>query len=332
MQWPDGGVVAQIPLGRGATYAVESRMALPDAAQLRAAADRTVPPAMRNRYAEPPPASDRTRELARRITAGATTDYDRVRAVERWLGENTRYSLDAPLSPSDVDVVDHFLFTSRLGWCEQVSSSMVVLLRTVGVPARLAAGFVPGERDPISGRFTVRERDAHAWTEVWFAGVGWVPFDPTAEVPLAGEDAAIAGGGSAERWLDLVAVVLVATGLGLVALDGLRALVPAVVRRFSRLLGRSRRGRAGRGRRIGGDAGAEERLAGIRRVEAHLEEVAAPKAGPRGPQETVTAYAARADRELAVVGAAADAARYGASEFDEAGAHAALDRLVGRAD
>ena len=64
---------------------------------------------------------------------------------------------------------------------------MVVLARSVGIPARLVTGFVPGEQDPVTGTYTVRAKHAHAWAEVWFAGIGWGPFDPTASVPLAGD-------------------------------------------------------------------------------------------------------------------------------------------------
>jgi hypothetical protein len=64
---------------------------------------------------------------------------------------------------------------------------MVVLARSVGIPARLASGFVPGTRDALTGEFVVRERDAHAWAEIYFPGIGWQPFDPTASVPLAGD-------------------------------------------------------------------------------------------------------------------------------------------------
>ena len=71
-----------------------------------------------------------------------------------------------------------------------------MLARSVGIPARLATGFVPGEKDGLSGRFVVRERDAHVWTEVYFPGVGWQGFDPTASVPLAGE------AGAARSWME----------------------------------------------------------------------------------------------------------------------------------
>ncbi len=197
------------PLGRGATYTVVSRRIPLTAARLRAA-DGPVPEEIRARYAQPPVATDRVRAAATQVTRDAATPYDQIVALEAWMGRRTEYSLDAPLAPPGVDVVDHFLFESRQGWCEQVASSLVVLARANGLPARLVTGFVPDERDPVTGTFTVRARDAHSWAEVWFPRVGWVPFDPTAEVPLAGNDRPRSTAG---QWLADHAVLLV---LGLV--------------------------------------------------------------------------------------------------------------------
>ena len=76
------------------------------------------------------------------------------------------------------------------------------MARSVGIPARLATGFVPGTRDALTGQFVVRERDAHAWAEIYFPGVGWQPFDPTASVPLAGDathERLVAAGGASPR-------------------------------------------------------------------------------------------------------------------------------------
>ncbi|HTL86219.1 MAG TPA: transglutaminaseTgpA domain-containing protein [Acidimicrobiia bacterium] len=183
--------------GKGAVYTVVSRRYPATADDLRAANASDTPPAIVAQYAQAPTATtSRVRALARQITAGSKTTYDSVQAIENWLGANTRYSLDAPLSPENVDVVDDFLFRSKLGWCEQIASSLVVLARSVGIPARLTTGFAPGERDGLTGRFVVRERDAHAWAEIYFPGIGWQGFDPTENVPLAGDAAA---GGS---WLD----------------------------------------------------------------------------------------------------------------------------------
>jgi len=81
--------------------------------------------------------------------------------------------------------VDEFLFVRREGFCEHIASAMAVLLRTVGVPTRLVTGFGPGERNPFTGYFDVRESDAHAWLEVLYPRYGWVPYDPTFGVPAA---------------------------------------------------------------------------------------------------------------------------------------------------
>jgi hypothetical protein len=184
---PDGTMAIVGGFGRGATYSVVSRRALATEATLRAADAQQVPERVAAQYAQQPHTTSRVRELAGDITAVAPTTYDKVRAIERWLGDNTKYSLDAPLASPGKDVVDQFVFESRVGWCEQVASTLVVMLRSVGVPARVATGFVTGHHDPLNGRYVVRERDAHAWAEVYFPGVGWQGFDPTASVPLAGD-------------------------------------------------------------------------------------------------------------------------------------------------
>jgi transglutaminase-like putative cysteine protease len=209
---PDGTALVDGGFGKDAVYSVTSRSTLATEADLRASSSE-VPRDVRTRYAAAPITTDRVRALAEEITAGQPTTYDKIRAIEAWLSRNTEYSLDAPLSPKGMDVVDHFLFETRLGWCEQVSSSLAVLARSIGIPARLATGFVPGEKDGLSGRFVVRERDAHAWTEIYFPGVGWQGFDPTASVPLAGEAA------SARSWIEHLRAhaLQVAIVIGLVA-------------------------------------------------------------------------------------------------------------------
>ena len=186
-QRADGTLLAPFrPMGRGATYTVVSRR-VPVTAQLLRTAGRRAAPAVINRRVRPADRGDRARPLlARQLANGTTSSFDKVQAIERWLSPDVTYSIDAPLTPRGQDVVDDFLFRSHQGWCEQVASSLVVLLRAQGVPARLVTGFVPDEIDPISGSYTVREKDAHAWAEVYFPGVGWQAFDPTASVPLAG--------------------------------------------------------------------------------------------------------------------------------------------------
>lgn len=127
---------------------------------------------------------ERFHDLARAITDGAPTQLDKVLAVERWLRRNTKYELDIPRDPPGRDPVDVFLFDRREGFCEQIATSMVLLLRSVGIPARLATGFGPGERNPFTGYWEVRNSDAHAWVEVYYPRAGWIEYDPTFGVPL----------------------------------------------------------------------------------------------------------------------------------------------------
>jgi hypothetical protein len=123
--------------------------------------------------------------LAHRITDPQTTTYDKVMAVEVWLQQHTEYNLDIPRDPPGVDAVDYFLFERRQGFCEHIASAMTLLLRSVGIPARFVTGFGPGGRNPFTGYYDVRESDAHAWVEVLYPGIGWVPYDPTFGVPPA---------------------------------------------------------------------------------------------------------------------------------------------------
>jgi transglutaminase-like putative cysteine protease len=141
----------------------------------------------------------RTVQLADRLAADATSSYDVVRNMEAWIRANVRYDLQAPVPPEGTDAVDDLLFGSRLGFCEQIASALAVMLRTQGVPTRLATGYVPGERNRVTGVFEVRASDAHAWVEVWFPETGWQAFDPTADVPLAGETTRSSVGGDIVR-------------------------------------------------------------------------------------------------------------------------------------
>ncbi|MCB1283165.1 MAG: hypothetical protein KDB20_02375 [Microthrixaceae bacterium] len=184
---PDGSIVVPAGLGKGATYEVTSARQLDLTAEvLRSTNEVEANARIADRYAQQAVATERVRRLAVELAAGADTTFDKVQAIEAWLDRNVTYSIDAPLAPTDTDVVDDFLFESRVGWCEQIASSMTVLLREQGVPARLATGFVPDSRDAVSGRYRVLENGAHAWTEMWFEGVGWVPFDPTAGIEVSG--------------------------------------------------------------------------------------------------------------------------------------------------
>ncbi len=101
------------------------------------------------------------------------------------MGLHTRYSTDIPpLAPGE-DAVDEFLFGNRTGYCEQISTALAVMLRTLGIPTREATGYIPGSFDPLSDLYTIKASDAHAWVQVYVPGHDWQSFDPTAFVPLA---------------------------------------------------------------------------------------------------------------------------------------------------
>ncbi len=138
----------------------------------------------------PPGRYERVAALARQIVsaARATTTYAKVTALEAWMGGHLRYSTDIPPLLPGQDAVNQFLFGSRVGYCEQISTALAVMLRTLGVPTREAIGYVPGPFDPLSDLYEIQAKDAHSWVQVWFPGVGWQSFDPTAQVPLAPPD------------------------------------------------------------------------------------------------------------------------------------------------
>lgn len=129
---------------------------------------------------------DRVDALAREITAGATSRYDAALAIEQWLRTHATYRLDSPVPGPNEDAVDRFLFVDHTGFCEQFASAETVLLRTLGVPARLVTGLAYGVPEGADRRL-YRVSDLHAWVELWVPGTGWVTSDPTAGVPLAAD-------------------------------------------------------------------------------------------------------------------------------------------------
>ncbi|HET9092570.1 MAG TPA: transglutaminaseTgpA domain-containing protein [Acidimicrobiales bacterium] len=130
------------------------------------------------------------RSIVRRAHARSTEAV--VQALEGWIGAHTHYSTDIPPLRPGEDAVDEFLFGNRTGYCEQISTALAVMLRTLHIPAREAIGYVPGPFDPLSSMYEIQAKDAHAWVQVYFPGYGWQNFDPTAEVPLAPPNAGMA--------------------------------------------------------------------------------------------------------------------------------------------
>jgi transglutaminase-like putative cysteine protease len=184
----------------GDTYFVKAYVPEPTPAEMREA-PAVVPNALLG-YTELEdlaPAYDRVARLARRLARKQPTTYDVVRAVQEHL--RTEYAYDEH-PPRRRYPLPAFLFRDRAGYCQHFSGAMALMLRMVGIPARVAAGFTPGSYNADTKEYRVRDLDAHSWVEVWFQGIGWVPFDPTpsiapAEAQSGVNDASASGGPAA---------------------------------------------------------------------------------------------------------------------------------------
>ncbi len=196
----DGAILSGATMGSGTIYTVVSDDNTATGAQLRSAdssSSASGPTGLplgssgSDPFTQLPHSYPRVAALARQITASIGTTgavnptYEKVEAIERWMSEHVQYTTDIPPLPRGADSVTSFLFGSRRGYCEQISTATAVMLRTLGIPTREAVGYVPGPYSPITDLYDVQADDAHAWVQVWFPGYGWQNFDPTADVPLA---------------------------------------------------------------------------------------------------------------------------------------------------
>jgi protein-glutamine gamma-glutamyltransferase len=163
-------------------YDVVSEVGMPTPSLLRSAPE-TYSKAISLLYLRLPSRIDpRIRELAERVTSPATNNYDRAAETRNYLRDHFGYTLEAQnIDPSDP--IGSFLFTTRKGNCEYFASAMAIMLRTVGIPARLVNGFQTGSYNSFGKDFVVRARDAHSWVEAYFPRYGWIPFDPTPPDP-----------------------------------------------------------------------------------------------------------------------------------------------------
>ncbi len=137
-----------------------------------------ITPAERARCLRLPATDARIFKLAVADTVGASTDEERARLLERHLRSDYGYTLELP-AVEPRDPVAYFLFERREGHCEYFAAAMTVMLRTLGIPARVVDGFQSGTYNPYSGQLVIRASDAHAWVEAFLDGKGWTTFDPT---------------------------------------------------------------------------------------------------------------------------------------------------------
>jgi hypothetical protein len=167
-------VIVEGGLREGMEYTVRAAPIVPTPEEL----DRTSAASSARRWTGVPANLDpRFRVLAEQWTAGAGSDYRKVLAIqERFQLEDFTYSTDVP-APTGPQALLEFLTLSKVGFCEHYSYAMAVLVRSLGIPARIAAGFRLGTMQ-ASGRYLVHASDVHVWVEVRFAGYGWLPFEP----------------------------------------------------------------------------------------------------------------------------------------------------------
>ena len=214
------------PLRPGQTYSVVSY--LPDLRPAILQDSRGADDPSLGADTNPGSLSPRAAALARDVTKDQPTRYDQVIALTTYLQSHYRYSLELGHAPGNQDPVDWFLFDARIGYCEQFATAETLMLRSQGIPARLATGYSTGDYDPVLDQATVRERDAHAWVEVYFPGHGWVPVDPSPGFPT------LAAGKFPDRWAAsgiarLIPRLTLGGAVGLAGSLGAALLVPGVV-------------------------------------------------------------------------------------------------------
>jgi transglutaminase-like putative cysteine protease len=161
----------------GHQYQVRAEIANPNVLQLRSAGT-LYPQWVKDRYLEiPENIRPEFQDLAQKVSGTQDNPFDKASAITNYLRTNIQYTTSLPAPPENLDPVLWMLFDYKKGFCNYYASAEVLMLRSVGIPARMAVGFAQGEYQ--NGAYIVRQRDAHAWPEVYFPSIGWVEFEPT---------------------------------------------------------------------------------------------------------------------------------------------------------
>lgn len=190
---------SRVDLEQAGSYRVVSALSMAPVENLMRDDEVEYPGWVTERYLQlPDTLPTRVRDLAVEVTAPYETAFEKAEALQAYL-RTYSYNQDIEAPPAGRDGVDYFLFDSKEGYCDYYASSMVVMLRSLGIPARIVVGYTPGEAiltedtqewimqgrnpgEPIGYR--VREKHAHSWPEAYFASFGWIQFEPTASEPL----------------------------------------------------------------------------------------------------------------------------------------------------
>ncbi|GEM_PF-1200728 len=174
----NGRIGLRLSYGKGGRFAVSSLVSTATARQLRSASS-AYPRDIEIRYIQQvPDPCRRLQHTVDELVSQLPSEYDKVVAIQNYLEMNYVYDLTAPGAPVDEDAVVHFLLKSRRGYCDVFASAMAVMCRLAGIPSRVATGYASGKREDDKAIFHVRQRDRHAWVEVYFPEYGWISFDP----------------------------------------------------------------------------------------------------------------------------------------------------------
>ncbi|MCP4421138.1 MAG: transglutaminase domain-containing protein [Chloroflexi bacterium] len=179
----------------GDQYHVSSRLSLADANSLRTATTNYPDWVMGTYLQLPETITPETLDLAEELTTPFDTSFDKAIAVRDYLRENIEYNDQIEAAPIGVEPVHHTLFVSQEGYCNYYASSMAVMLRSQGVPARVVSGYAQGSFDSETNSYRVQASNAHTWVEVYFPNYGWIQFEPTASIPAWDRPEQIDGGG-----------------------------------------------------------------------------------------------------------------------------------------
>lgn len=190
--WPDNGepwvedityIRSNTAVDSGESYQVVSAASQASISQLQTAGT-AYPDWVTARYLQlPNTVTERTRSLAHELAAPYDNAFDKARAIETYLRREIKYNEKLAAPPPGVDRVDYIVFETKEAYCDYYASAMIVMLRSLGIPARFAVGFARGTFDAELNAYHVVNADAHSWVEVYFPGYGWIEFEPTASQP-----------------------------------------------------------------------------------------------------------------------------------------------------
>lgn len=184
----EGSLRSPVPLSEGLTYTVVSEVPYRDRTLLQQAPTE-YPPYIKNYYLDVPEATktrirQKTEEILATSPNPVTTPSEQALYLAQYLKQTYRIQANLPFFAEDEDLVEAFLFKYEGGYPDHFSTALTIMLRSIGIPARLAMGFAPGEFNPFTGYYVVKNTDAFALTEVYFQKYGWFTFDPIPGHPL----------------------------------------------------------------------------------------------------------------------------------------------------